>query len=386
MINYVNTTFGGQLAVVMMIASGALERHPNLKVLVSEGGATWAPFLGDRMNEAHRQHWMFNQDEVSMPPKEYINRQVYASFQHDETAIPAMTAMGFTNVMFGTDYPHLEGVFPNTQKVLHELFEGVDDKVRDRITIERVPRPVPPRGPPAGSAGRELRPRTYGWSTTSLQGETTCRSKTRPRSSASARRRTTAGGSRCRRRRRRWPARRSCSRSTTPVSPSRISTASRSTRSRAIPRCSVRSSGCPRSASPPRSPRVVEARPVRSVSRRLRSHGGMAEVCVSLMTLQQVTRRLGGTSTSDGEGGGGGGGNPYGAGGVAPSMAFTANSGLISPGHSFSVITQRHMHQYGTRASTSRRSRSRSATTRCAGRRPRSRRSRSRSTTTSTRA
>jgi predicted TIM-barrel fold metal-dependent hydrolase len=135
MINYVNTTFGGQLAVVMMIASGALERHPNLKVLVSEGGATWAPFLGDRMNEAHRQHWMFNQDEVSMPPKEYINRQVYASFQHDETAIPAMTAMGFTNVMFGTDYPHLEGVFPNTQKVLHELFEGVDDKVRDRITI-----------------------------------------------------------------------------------------------------------------------------------------------------------------------------------------------------------------------------------------------------------
>ena len=135
MINYVNTTFGGQLAVVMMIASGALERHPDLKVLVSEGGATWAPFLGDRMNEAHRQHWMFNQDEVSMLPKEYINRQVYASFQHDETAIPAMTAMGFENVMFGTDYPHLEGVFPHTQKVLHELFDGVDDIVRDRITI-----------------------------------------------------------------------------------------------------------------------------------------------------------------------------------------------------------------------------------------------------------
>ena len=46
---------------------------------------------------------------------------MYASFQHDETAVPAMTAMGFTNMMFGTDYPHLEGTFPNTQKVLHEL-------------------------------------------------------------------------------------------------------------------------------------------------------------------------------------------------------------------------------------------------------------------------
>jgi predicted TIM-barrel fold metal-dependent hydrolase len=134
-INYVNTTFGGQVAVTMMIASGALERHPDLKVLVSEGGATWAPFLGDRMNEAYRQHHHFNKGEVSMPPKEYINRQVYASFQHDETAIPTVTSMGYRNVMFGSDYPHLEGTFPNTQKVLHELFDGVDDETRDRICM-----------------------------------------------------------------------------------------------------------------------------------------------------------------------------------------------------------------------------------------------------------
>jgi acetyl-CoA acetyltransferase len=80
-------------------------------------------------------------------------------------------------------------------------------------------------------------------------------------------------------------------------------------------------------------------------------HAGMAEVCVSVMTLQQVTRRLGG-STVNGQsmyGGGGGGGNPYGAGGIPPSMAFVASSGLISPGHSFSLLTRRHMHLYGTK-------------------------------------
>ncbi len=76
--------------------------------------------------------------------------------------------------------------------------------------------------------------------------------------------------------------------------------------------------------------------------------GGMAEVCVSLMTLQQATRRLGGTSVGGGGGGGGGGGNPYGGGGISPSMAFTAGAGLMSPGHSFAVLTKRHMHLYGT--------------------------------------
>ena len=80
--------------------------------------------------------------------------------------------------------------------------------------------------------------------------------------------------------------------------------------------------------------------------------GGMAEVCVTLMTLQQVTRRLGGTSVRGRRtagSAGGGGGSPYGATGGSPSDAFTATSGIISPGHSFSILTQRHMHLYGTK-------------------------------------
>jgi acetyl-CoA acetyltransferase len=75
---------------------------------------------------------------------------------------------------------------------------------------------------------------------------------------------------------------------------------------------------------------------------------GQAEVVVSLMTLQQAARRLGATQV-EGGGGGGGGGSPYGSGGIAPSMAFVAQSGLISPGHSFSLLTKRHMHLYGTK-------------------------------------
>src|SRR3954447_6296922 len=56
---------------------------------------------------------------------------------------------------------------------------------------------------------------------------------------------------------------------------------------------------------------------------------GQAEVCVTLMTLQQAARRLGGSAVGDGTGGlGGGGGSPYGSPGVPPSIAFIAGSGL----------------------------------------------------------
>jgi predicted TIM-barrel fold metal-dependent hydrolase len=117
-----------------MVSSGALERHPDLKVLISEGGATWVPQVGDRMNEAYRQHYMFVRPQLKKLPKEYLYAQVYASFQHDESAPGAMSAMGYQNVMFGSDYPHLEGTYGHTQKTLHELFDDVSPQVRHRIT------------------------------------------------------------------------------------------------------------------------------------------------------------------------------------------------------------------------------------------------------------
>ncbi|MCU1454192.1 MAG: hypothetical protein JWN46_2338 [Acidimicrobiales bacterium] len=134
-LNYTETTFSGQRAAMKMVASGALDRHPGLKVLVSEGGATWVPFLGDRMTEGYRQHSGMVRPKLERTPKEILFDQVYASFQHDESAVGAVTAMGYQNVMWGSDYPHMEGTFGHTQETLHGLFDGVDDAVRYRMTV-----------------------------------------------------------------------------------------------------------------------------------------------------------------------------------------------------------------------------------------------------------
>lgn len=134
-LNYTETTFGGQRAVMKMVASGALDRHENLKVLVSEGGATWVPFIADRMEEGYRQHSMAVRPKLNRSPREIIYSQVYASFQHDASAVAAAQFMGYNNVMWGSDYPHLEGTFGHTQATLHHLFDGLDAKVLHKITI-----------------------------------------------------------------------------------------------------------------------------------------------------------------------------------------------------------------------------------------------------------
>jgi predicted TIM-barrel fold metal-dependent hydrolase len=146
--NYAETTFGGQRAVMKLVSSGALDRHPDLKVLVSEGGATWVPFLADRMEEGYRQHSMAVRPKLDRSPKEIIYSQVYASFQHDESAVGAVTAMGYNNVMWGSDYPHMEGTYGHTQATLHHLFDGVAPAVKHRITVGAFHELFPEAGVP----------------------------------------------------------------------------------------------------------------------------------------------------------------------------------------------------------------------------------------------
>lgn len=132
-VNYMETMYPGMRVVSHLVAGGALDRHPSLKVLIAEAGAGWVPALGDRMDEAYRQHGMFVRPRLSRLPSEIIREQVYASFQHDISAVQIIEDSHYDNVMWGDDYPHLEGTYGHTQETLHQLFDAVDPRIADRV-------------------------------------------------------------------------------------------------------------------------------------------------------------------------------------------------------------------------------------------------------------
>jgi hypothetical protein len=109
-------------------------------VLIAEGGASWIPALADRLDEAYRQHEMMVRPKLSRPPSELIFRQVYTSFQHDVSAIPTVEALGYENVMWGDDYPHVEGTFGHTQDTLHNLFDTASERTRHLVTTSNFER------------------------------------------------------------------------------------------------------------------------------------------------------------------------------------------------------------------------------------------------------
>jgi predicted TIM-barrel fold metal-dependent hydrolase len=146
--NYLYACYGGMDMAASLSASGILDRRPTLKLLISEAGASWLPFIGDRLDEAMRQHAEFVRDKLSRMPSEILREQVYASFQHDPSAVLTASAMGYPNVMWGSDYPHIEGTFGHSQKTLHELFDDVDPAVSYRVRQGAFLELFPHVGPP----------------------------------------------------------------------------------------------------------------------------------------------------------------------------------------------------------------------------------------------
>ncbi len=111
--------------------------------------------MADRLDEAYRQHVNQVWPKFKRLPSEYLFENVYASFQHDRSAPQALAAMGYQNVCWGSDYPHLEGTFGHTQKTLHELVDDLTPAQRERMTKGAF-QELFPHVPPAPADGTEI--------------------------------------------------------------------------------------------------------------------------------------------------------------------------------------------------------------------------------------
>lgn len=106
----------------MLIWSGVFERHPGLKFVMTEQGSTWIPSTLQKL-DYHYELPMFSQLRRILPlkPSEYYQRQCFvgASFLRPEDS-DARYEIGVDKMMWGSDYPHIEGTWPHTAESLQE--------------------------------------------------------------------------------------------------------------------------------------------------------------------------------------------------------------------------------------------------------------------------
>ena len=111
----------------VLIWGGVLERFPQMKFVLTETRADWVPGALALLDGIHAAPFFRNiQNTAKLKPSEYFERQCYvaASFMGPhESAIRHQIGLG--NLMWGADFPHVEGTWPRTRKSLARCFKGV---------------------------------------------------------------------------------------------------------------------------------------------------------------------------------------------------------------------------------------------------------------------
>jgi predicted TIM-barrel fold metal-dependent hydrolase len=110
-----------------MILGGVFDRHPGLKVVVSENGVQWLPSLIRDMEQFFETHGGAPlRSHLRHRPSEYVEQHVYLGGSLMKRYEAEMRdEIGVDRLMWGADYPHLEGAAPVHREVLAHVFGGM---------------------------------------------------------------------------------------------------------------------------------------------------------------------------------------------------------------------------------------------------------------------
>ncbi len=126
----------GAEVVASLVFSGALERFPGFHFVLGECGAVWIPYVLSRMDFEYDDQ--FSHLNFPLQPSEYWRRQGHTTFQREPLIADVLHLIGEDNVMWGSDYPHGDGVWPDSHMWMEKDMGRLSPEVRRKLTRDNA--------------------------------------------------------------------------------------------------------------------------------------------------------------------------------------------------------------------------------------------------------
>jgi predicted TIM-barrel fold metal-dependent hydrolase len=120
-------------SVTDLILSPMLERFPGLKVVLSESGIGWIPYLTQRVDQVWEHYRYYNIDDTlsNVRPSEFVAKNIFSCFIDDPLGVQLRDSIGVSQIMWESDYPHADCLYPLSRSTAAKVMADVpDDEVR----------------------------------------------------------------------------------------------------------------------------------------------------------------------------------------------------------------------------------------------------------------
>lgn len=112
-------------AMASLFLSGSLDRHPGMRVAFLESGTGWLPFWLHRLDE--HAEWMSGSETKGLgrsPSQYFADQCTICTDPDDALAGLAAAHVGADHVMWASDFPHPDALYPNAVAAFLEEAEG----------------------------------------------------------------------------------------------------------------------------------------------------------------------------------------------------------------------------------------------------------------------
>jgi predicted TIM-barrel fold metal-dependent hydrolase len=128
------------MAGVDWMMSGIFERFPNLKVMLSEGGAGWIPYILERADKAFHDKRIQPNEAIgqtsrggTIPPSQQFREHMYVCLVDEHFALRSLGDIPVDNLLWEGDYPHGDGLWPHNHDYLEKALADVPDEDATKI-------------------------------------------------------------------------------------------------------------------------------------------------------------------------------------------------------------------------------------------------------------
>jgi predicted TIM-barrel fold metal-dependent hydrolase len=77
---------------------------------------------------------------LTMKPSDYWRQQCKATYQSDKVGIRLLDLLGEETVMWGSDFPHPDGVWPDSQEFIRQELGHLPAATRHKVVCENAGR------------------------------------------------------------------------------------------------------------------------------------------------------------------------------------------------------------------------------------------------------
>jgi predicted TIM-barrel fold metal-dependent hydrolase len=122
-------------AAADLLWSRVLQKFPDLRFAMSEGGIGWIPYFLERSDYVYTHHKAWTgMDLGGRLPSELFHERIITCFIDDAVGLANRERLNMDNITWECDYPHSDSTWPRSPETLWPALDGMTDAEIDKVT------------------------------------------------------------------------------------------------------------------------------------------------------------------------------------------------------------------------------------------------------------